>query len=131
MSDVGIFRGAITEKDNRTVSPTFLAVWWAVFVVLPIVLLSMIGLAYVDVIVNKREANLGGLGGGIGAVLSTLGIFVASMVALLWQDKKPESPQATTTTTTTTSVTPPSAPLKVDVVNMPEDGNDSKRKAKA
>lgn len=129
MSEVGIFRGAITERDNKTVSPTFLAVWWAVFVVLPVILLAMIGLAYVDVIVNKREANIGGLGGGVATVLGGLGLFVGSMVALLWQDKKPDSPPAaiTTTTTTTSAVVPPVP----EVPAIPEAPNGEKRKAKA
>jgi hypothetical protein len=134
MSDVGIFRGLITENDNRTISPTFSAVWFAVYVVLPMVILLLTALAFVDVVVNEHDANVGGLGGGIAAVIAAVGAFISGLALLLSQDKKPDPP--ITTTTTTTTATGPAvitggqvAPLKVDVVDMP-DAKESRGKAK-
>lgn len=141
MKKVGIFRGLITEADNVTISPTFAAVYFAVYIILPLVLLTLAGLAVVDVVVNQHEANVGGVGGGIAAVIAAVGAFVTGMAVVLSQDKKPDAP-VTTTTTTSTSTMPASAPLQVDVVNLPaqpppaeaagyEDGPKRARKTKA
>lgn len=100
---VGIFRGLITEADNETTSPTFAAVFFAVYVVLPLVLIMLSGLAITDVIVNKHEANVGGVGGGIAAVIASVGAFVTGMAVVLSQDKKPDAQQTVTTTTSTTT----------------------------
>lgn len=108
--DVGLFRGLVTESDNRTISPTFAAVWFAVYLVLPLVLALLIGLAYLDVLMNNHEANVGGLGGGIAAVLASVGAYVSGLALLLSQDKKPDPPAIVQTTTTTTTAT---APLEV------------------
>lgn len=133
MSDVGLFRGLITENDNRTISPTFSAVWFAVYVVLPMVILLLTALAFVDVVVNKHDANVGGLGGGIAAVIAAVGAFISGLALLLSQDKKPDPPVTTTTTTTTATgpVTGTQAnPLQVDVVDMPDTKKDGNGKAK-
>lgn len=135
MSDVGIFRGLITESDNRTISPTFSAVWFAVYVVLPMVIVLLTALAFVDVVVNNHDANVGGLGGGIAAVIAAVGAFISGLALLLSQDKKPDPP--VTTTTTTTTATGPVAvpgtqanPLQVDVVDMPDTKKVSNGKTK-
>lgn len=107
--EVGIFRGLITENDNRTISPTFAAVYFAVYVVLPLVIIALVSLAVVDVVVNKHDANVAGVGGGIAAVIGAVGAYVLGLAVLLSQDKKPDPPQITTTTTTTATGIPDGA----------------------
>jgi hypothetical protein len=95
---VNWLRQAVTEDDNKTIDRPFLLVVMTVFCVLPFVLLSMIGLAAVDVIHNHKDYNPAALGGGVAAVLAGVAAFVASMAALLYQDKKyaaPPPPQST------------------------------------
>ena len=81
---------------------------FAVFFVLPLVIVALVSLSAIDVYMNKHDANIGGLGGGIAAVIASVGAFIASCALILSQDRKP-LPQQTTTTTTaaqTTTTTP-------------------------
>ena len=106
-ADVSTYTMLTTEADNQTKSPIFMAVWFATFIVLPVTTLTMIGLSFTDVVVNKHEASVAGLGGGIAAMLGGLGGFVAGMAALLAMDKRPDPPSITQTTTTTTTAALP------------------------
>jgi hypothetical protein len=126
--EVSMFRMLITESDNQTVSPVFAAVYWSVYIVMPASVVLTIALAYVDVLVNNHEANLGGLGGGIAAILAALGAFISGMALLLSQDKKPDPP-IVTTTTTTTATGPASA--AVDVQQGGSDGARAKAQSQA
>lgn len=108
MKPVGAFRQAITGGDNTTIDQTWLVVMFAVFVVLPLVIISLVTLAALDVFLNHHEASVAGLGGGIAAVIAAVGAFVASCALILSQDRKPQPPQTTTVTTASkTEVTTP------------------------
>lgn len=125
-NEVSTYTMLTTESDNQTKSPIFMAVWFATFIVLPVTMLTMIGLSFTDVVVNKHEASVAGLGGGIAAMLGGLGGFVAGMAALLAMDKRPDPPLVTHTTTTT--ATGEAALAAAPAVAGEDDG---KRKAKA
>lgn len=94
-SKVALWRQAITGDDNKTLDPAFLPVMFAVFLVLPAVITLMIILAGIDVIVNKHEASIGALGGGIAAVIAAVGAFIASCAVILRQDRTTTSPGST------------------------------------
>lgn len=102
MTHAGWWTQAITEDDNHTIDRPFLFVFFAVFIILPIVLAALIGLSVIDVVVNNSEYNPASLGGGVAATLGGVAAFVVSMVALLYQDKKASPPSVTTTTTVAT-----------------------------
>lgn len=99
---VNWWRGAITGPDNVTIDPTFLCVMYAVFIVLPLILISLIGISLVDVFVNGNDYSPVSLGGGIAAVIAAVGAFIGTCAALLAQDKKPQPPSTTTSVTQTT-----------------------------
>jgi len=92
------WKQAITGDDNRTIDPSWLVVMYAVFFVLPLVILALIGVAMIDVFYNKHEASVGGLGGGIAAVIGAVAGFIVSCSVILKQDRAPQSPSTTTTT---------------------------------
>lgn len=99
------WKQAITDDTNRVIEPSFLCVIFAVFLVMPTVILILSGVAVLDVVMNKHEASIGGLGGGIAAVIASVGTFVGAMAIVLNQDRKPQNPGITTTTTSATSAT--------------------------
>jgi hypothetical protein len=81
-------RGAVTEDDNRTVSPVFLAVGFTIYVVMPLVIVLLATVAIVDVIVNHHEASIVSVGGGIAAVIGAVGALVTGLAVVLRQDKR-------------------------------------------
>lgn len=107
--EVGWWEGSITGSDNETMDPTFMCVMFAVFILTPLVILALIGVAIVDVYFNHHDASVAGLGGGIAAVIGSVAAFVLCMSQILKQDKMnnsgapPPAVQTTTQTTTTTA----------------------------
>lgn len=84
---------------------------------LPLIVGSMIGLAFLDVLLNKHEPSFAALGGGITAVLLGVSGFVGAIVALIWQDRKERAAQTVTTVTQVTS-TPTATPAPT--IEMPK-----------
>jgi hypothetical protein len=111
------FRQAITGTDNRTIDPSFLVVMFTVFGILPMVIVILCGLSGLDIWLNKHEAAVGALGGGIAAVIASVGALIASCAAILYQDRKPSAPATTTTESQSTvvkTVVPAAAPVVAD-----------------
>ena len=127
-SNVSTYTMLTTENDNQTKSPVFMAVYFTVYIVMPVSMLSMIALAFVDVVVNTHDANLGGLGGGLASMLGGLGVFVSGMALLLAQDKKPDAAPSIQHTSTTTA-TGESA-IAAAAPSLGEDNGQRKAKAK-
>jgi len=76
-------------------------------------ILSLLGLAYYDVIMNESDFNPAGLGGGISAILGGLAAFLAGIGTYIMMERRGQFapfPPPTVTTTTTTTPTPPIKP---------------------
>jgi uncharacterized protein YqgC (DUF456 family) len=92
---------AITGPDNHALEPSMLAAMVGVFVMLPLVILLLCGIAGIDVVLNKHEASVGALGAGIAAVLAAMGAYIASLVLMLRQDRVTSAIVSTTETSST------------------------------
>lgn len=99
------WRQLITGPDNVQIEPSMLAAMFGVFILLPFVIILLCGLAYLDVVVNKHDAAVGALGGGVGAVIAAMGAYIVSLVLMLRQDRAPLPPGTTTSSSSSTTKT--------------------------
>lgn len=117
----------ITMADDKTLDQSWAIAHFAVFRILPSVIGLLVALAAADVILNKHDAQIAGLGGGIAAVIGAVAGFIAAAALILRQDRAtPAAPgtaatgAVTTTTTTTAPADPvPAATSSAETVTVP------------
>lgn len=125
-----VFRSAITGDDGR-VDAGYLALFWLMAVVITAIPFMCVFTAVAMWIDPASKFDVQGLGIGIGGVCTGFGVAVGAVGAFRLGDKprEPTRSSKTTTETTTETVTHPptqTEPLKVDIVDMPDDRRSNK-----
>ena len=108
---------ALTGPDNRTYEGAYLALAFMV-VLAGFAVFCMLGLAALDLLVNKKDFNPAGLGGGISAVLGGLAAFLGGVGAYILMDRKQPTAPLTTTTESQSTVVKTIVPAPVVVPDV-------------
>jgi len=106
---LGIFRSAITEKDNVSINVGYLSLFWIMVVVLTVIPFMVAGACVEMYYSDKHVFPYAALGTGVGYVTAAFGVALAALGGFIWGDSNKDK-VATTTLTATTSTPAPTLP---------------------
>jgi hypothetical protein len=105
---LGIFRNAITERDNVSINVGYLSLFWIMVVVLTVIPFMVVGACFEAYYADKHVFPYAELGKGVGFVTGAFGVALAALGAFIWGDTNKD--KAAVTTVTATTITPPPVP---------------------